>query len=49
MATVFENLLLLGRPASGKSEFIDFMKNVNDEERAKRYHIGPFEELDEVP
>src|SRR3990167_414818 len=49
MKAIFENLLLLGRPASGKSEFIDFMKKVDDEKRAKRYHFGPFEELDDFP
>lgn len=45
----FDNILLLGRPASGKSEFIDFMKNVPDKERAEKYHIGKFKELDDFP
>lgn len=49
MARLFENLLLLGRPASGKSEFIDFMKNVSDADRSARYHIGKFNELDDFP
>lgn len=49
MSRTFENLLLLGRPASGKSEFIDFMKHVPAEERAARYHIGAFKEMDDFP
>lgn len=47
MVTTFDNLLLLGRPASGKSEFIDFMKKVPDDVRANKYHIGRFEEADD--
>ena len=49
MGRIFENLLLLGRPASGKSEFIDFMKRVPETDRAAKYHIGRFEELDDFP
>lgn len=45
----FDNLLLLGRPASGKSEFIDFMKTVPEAERAQKYGLGPFAELDDFP
>ena len=37
---IFEVLLLLGRPASGKSEFIDFMKKCPLERRMRRYHLG---------
>jgi hypothetical protein len=49
MSQLFQNILLLGRPASGKSEFIDFMKNVNDADRAAKYHIGKFKEMDDFP
>lgn len=45
----FDVLLLLGRPASGKSEFIDFMTHCPTEERAILYHIGPFEVIDDFP
>ncbi len=45
----FEVLLLLGRPASGKSEFIDFMENCPLERRIERYHIGPFQVVDDFP
>lgn len=47
MVKTFDHLLLLGRPASGKSEFIDFMKKVPDDVRANKYHIGMFEEADD--
>lgn len=43
----FDNILLLGRPAAGKSEFIDFLKKTPAEERARNFHIGEFEELDD--
>lgn len=49
MSQLFENILLLGRPASGKSEFIDFMKQVSDADRASKYHIGKFREMDDFP
>lgn len=44
---MFKKLILLGRPASGKSEFIDFLKQTPEKERMQRYHIGPFKELDD--
>ncbi len=47
MTRTFDHLLLLGRPAAGKSEFIDFMKKTPDPERAEVFHIGRFEELDD--
>lgn len=43
----FETLILLGRPASGKSEFIDFMKRIPEAERVDRFHIGAMFELDD--
>lgn len=43
----FKTLILLGRPASGKSEFIDFIKQLPAAERARDFHIGTFVELDD--
>lgn len=40
-------LLLIGRPAAGKSETIDFLRGLTDAERLRDYHIAPFEELDD--
>jgi len=46
---IFQHLFVLGRPAGGKSEFIDFMKRLPDPERARRFGIGRFEEVDDFP
>ena len=45
----FDILLLIARPAAGKSEVIDYLKNVPLEERGEHFHIGPFEEIDDFP
>ncbi len=45
--STFDHLLLLGRPAAGKSEFIDFMKKTSDVERGQLYHMGAVEEIDD--
>jgi hypothetical protein len=45
----FEIIILLGRPASGKSEVIDFLKKTTVPERLKRFHIKEFEEIDDFP
>jgi hypothetical protein len=45
----FETIILIGRPAAGKSEVIDFLKKTPEAERARRFHIGPFSELDDFP
>ena len=47
MTKTFDHLYILGRPAAGKSEFMDFMKRISDPERAERFHIGKFVELDD--
>jgi hypothetical protein len=46
---IFEHLFVLGRPAGGKSELIDFMKKLPDAERAAVFGIGHFEEIDDFP
>lgn len=43
----FHYLLVLGRPASGKSEFIDYMSLAPATVRAQRYAIGDFDVLDD--
>jgi hypothetical protein len=45
----FDIIILTGRPAAGKSEVIDFLKNCPLEERIQRFHIGEFEEFDDFP
>ncbi len=45
----FDVLILNARPASGKSEIIHLLKNTPEEERSRRYHVGPFDEIDDFP
>jgi len=42
-------LLLIARPAAGKSEIINFLKNTPIENRKERFHIGEFDEIDDFP
>ena len=49
MTDLFRHLLVLGRPACGKSEFIDFLKHADPDVRRRRLHIGRFEEVDDFP
>jgi hypothetical protein len=49
MNDIFKHLLVLGRPACGKSEFIDFLKRAPLEMRRERLHIGRFDEVDDFP
>lgn len=43
----FQIVILIGRPAAGKSELIDFLKKTPVEERLQRFGIGEFEEIDD--
>jgi len=45
----FEIIALVGRPAAGKSEVIDYLKKTPEPERIRRFHIGSFEEIDDFP
>jgi len=46
---IFDIIILNGRPASGKSEVIDYLKMATQEGREKRFHIGKFDEIDDFP
>lgn len=46
---VLPYLLLLGRPAAGKSELIRFLMNLPTEERAHDYHLGSPRVVDDFP
>lgn len=48
-ANTFDVLILIARPAAGKSEIIDFLKHIPFEERAARFHVGGFREIDDFP
>jgi hypothetical protein len=45
----FEIILLIGRPASGKSEIIDFLSHTSEEDWREHFHIGRLEVLDDFP
>ena len=45
----FAVILLVGRPASGKSEIIDFLSHTNASDRRRRFHIGELDVLDDFP
>jgi len=45
----FDVLLLIARPAAGKSEIIDHLKKTRTDVRIQRYCIGTFEEIDDFP
>ncbi|KPJ59712.1 MAG: hypothetical protein AMJ46_10195 [Latescibacteria bacterium DG_63] len=49
MQETFEVIVLIGRPAAGKSEVIDYIKKLDVETRKKRLGIGTFEEIDDFP
>ncbi len=42
-------LILLGRPASGKSEIIDYLKRLDPSARRSLYHLGELMVLDDFP
>jgi hypothetical protein len=46
---IFDVLFLIARPAAGKSEIIDYLKRAEADERRRRFHIGPFDVLDDFP
>lgn len=47
--TIFDILLLIARPAAGKSEIIDYLKRIPLEQRKSRFHMGRFDEIDDFP
>ncbi len=46
---IFPIIVLTGRPASGKSEIIDYLTKLPEEERRRRFHVGRLEILDDFP
>jgi hypothetical protein len=42
-------ILLLGRPASGKSETLDYLQRMDPSERRKRYRVGRLVTIDDFP
>jgi hypothetical protein len=46
---IFEIILLIARPAAGKSEIIDYLYKLNPSERVRRFHIGEIDVIDDFP
>lgn len=44
---IFKKIILLGRPAAGKSEVIDFIKRTPLDVRKEKFHIGELVEFDD--
>jgi len=42
-------LILIGRPASGKSEIIEYLQNLDPADRMERFHLGELVILDDFP
>ena len=42
-------LILIGRPASGKSEIIDYLQKLGEAERRDKFHLGELEVIDDFP
>jgi hypothetical protein len=49
MSNAFDILLLIARPAAGKSEIIHYLKGLDEGTRLNRFHLHPFEEIDDFP
>lgn len=49
MALVFPKLILVGRPASGKSEIIDYLKKSSIVARQERFRMGDIIVFDDFP
>lgn len=45
----FDVVLLLARPAAGKSEVIHYLENTPLQEREERFHVGELAEIDDFP
>jgi hypothetical protein len=49
MSDTFNVLILIGRPASGKSEIIDLLKRALPDIRRRRFHVADLDILDDFP
>jgi hypothetical protein len=49
MVDIFPILIMVARPAAGKSEIIHFLNSVSDAERRSRFHLGELRVFDDFP
>ncbi|MFB0537766.1 MAG: hypothetical protein ACETWR_22600 [Anaerolineae bacterium] len=45
----FDVLILVARPAAGKSEIIDYLQKTDPETRRARFHVGELDVMDDFP
>ncbi len=45
----FDIIILNGRPGSGKSEVIDYIKKTSSEDRTNKFHVAQFDDIDDFP
>jgi hypothetical protein len=48
-AGIFPILALIGRPAAGKSEILDYLERLSPRKRRERFHLGELVVLDDFP
>jgi len=46
---LFKSLIFIGRPASGKSEIIDYLAKCKPDMRRKRFRISEIDVIDDFP
>ncbi len=46
---IFDILILIARPAAGKSEIIDYLQRTDLETRRTRFHVGELDMIDDFP
>ncbi len=46
---IFPILLLIARPAAGKSEIIHYLTNLPEEKRTNQFHVGELKSIDDFP
>jgi hypothetical protein len=49
MQSFFPLLILNARPAAGKSEILQALQHLPEEERIERFHVGPLHVVDDFP
>ena len=47
--STFDVVILVARPAAGKSEIIDYLKKTDPETRRARFHVGQLDVMDDFP
>ena len=49
MSAFFPILIFNARPAAGKSEILQALRNLPERERIDRFHVGPMHVIDDFP